>query len=61
MTAQTLDLKILEELLRKVVREEIRNVIQESAGTKEFADEEEFMAATRLVFNKHKKVFDALA
>lgn len=61
MAATTVDLQVLEELLRKVVREEIRNVLEESATKSETISDEAFEAASKLVFQKHKKVLDALA
>jgi hypothetical protein len=62
MTLQTQDIKILEDLIRKVVREEIRNAVKEVKGEdNEFATEEEFRAAAATIFKTHKRVLDALA
>lgn len=61
MTLQTQDIKMLEDLIRRVVREEIQNAVQYAAQKDGFATEEEFKAAASQIFSSHKKVLDALA
>ena len=68
MTLQTMDVQTLETLLRRIVREEIRQVIveqtdEESASAKDstYATDEAFRKSADKIFKTHKKVLDALA
>ena len=61
MTAQIVDIQVLEDLIRKVVREEIQNAIAASEPSGDTMTEEEFEVSAAKIFRKHRKVFDALA
>jgi len=61
MTLQKEDILVLEEMIRKVVREEIRNAVTQNSSDGKFANEDDFQKAAAKVFSKHKKVLDALA
>ncbi len=61
MTAQVVDIQVLEDLIRKVVREELQNIVAASEPTSDVMSEAQFKASAAKIFRKHKKVFDALA
>lgn len=61
MTLKQEDIVMLEQVIRRVVREELQNIVKENTGKDAFVDNEEFAAAAAAVFKKHKKVLDALA
>jgi len=61
MTLQKEDILVLEEMIRKVVREEIRNAVTQNSSDGKFANKDDFQKAAAKVFSKHKKVLDALA
>lgn len=68
MTLQTMDIQTFESMLRRIVREELQNIIQEqeaveAAGEDEskYADDAAFEKSMKKIFKSHKKVLDALA
>lgn len=52
---------MLEEIIRRIVREELAKIEQRNAENEGFADDEVFAEAAAKVFQRHKKVLDALA
>ena len=68
MTLQTMDIQAFESMLRRIVREEVENVIREYEAIDQQTDADalsakdaDFEKSMKKIFKSHKKVLDALA
>ena len=69
MTLQTMNIEAFEEMLRRIVREEINQIMiertsenpEKSTNEVIYASDDTFRKSATKIFKSHKKVLDALA